>query len=119
MPQIVPVNSSPNQTFTCQLQVNGQPLTLTFNITWSSMAGYWVMTVSDVNGNVLLDSIPLITGWWPGANLLAQQEHLQIGEAFIINNGNSQADYPLINDLGTAWSLLWDSNQSYREAQGI
>ena len=26
-------------------------------------------------------------------------------------------DYPLINDLGANWSILWDDNASYREAQ--
>jgi hypothetical protein len=117
MSQIIPVSSAPDQIFTCQLQVNGQSLTLEFEITWSTMAGYWVMTIWDVNGNLLLDSIPLITGWWPAANLLAQQEYMQIGEAFIINNGDTSSDYPLINNLGTSWSLLWDDNASYREAQ--
>lgn len=117
MSQIVPLSSAPVQTFTCQLQVNGQPLTLQYRVAWSSMAGYWVMTVFDVNGNILVDSVPLITGWWPAANLLAQQGYLQIGEAFILNNGNSEADYPLVNDLGVSWSLLWDDNASYREAQ--
>jgi hypothetical protein len=81
------------------------------------MAGYWVMTVADVNGDVLADSVPLVTGWYPAANLLGQQEYLQIGEAFILNDGNSQADYPLVNDLGLNFSLLWDDNASYREAQ--
>lgn len=105
-----------NQSLTALLQVNGAPLTLQLEIAWSAMAGYWVMTVSDVNGNLLVDSVPLITGWYPAANLLAQQEYLQIGEAFIINNGNTAADYPGVNNLGTDFSLLWDSNASYREA---
>lgn len=106
--QVIPLSSDPNQSFSVQLQVDGAPLTLNITISWSSMAGYWVMSVFDVSGNLLADSIPMITGWYPGANLLAQQVYLAIGSAFIINNGNSEADYPGVNDLGANFSLLWD-----------
>ena len=113
MAQIVPVSSAPRQTFSCQLQVDGEPLTLEFAIEWSSMAGYWVMTLLDANGNRLADSIPLITGWYPAANLLAQQVYLKIGSAFIINNGNVLADYPGQYNLGTDFSMLWDNTPGY------
>lgn len=106
--QILPVTSSPNQNFFATLQVDGAPLTLNFTILWNAMAGYWVMTIFDSFGNLLVDSIPLITGWYPAANLLAQQVYLKIGSAFIINTGNSQSDYPGQSDLGTAFSILWD-----------
>jgi hypothetical protein len=105
--QVIPVNAQPSQDFSCNLQVDGAPLTLNFVLKWSAMAGYWVMTIMDAAGDLLLDSIPLITGWYPGANLLAQYAYLKIGSAFIINNGSSESHYPGQNDLGTAFSLLW------------
>lgn len=105
--QIIPLTPSPNQSFTVQLQVDGNPLTLQLVIRWSAMAGYWVMTILDSSGDLLLDSIPLITGWYPAANLLAQYEYLAIGSAYILNDGNSSSDYPGQSDLGSAFSLLW------------
>ena len=109
MSQIIPVTSSPQQTFSTTLQVDGAALTLNLSIRWNAMAGYWVMSISDANDNLLLDSIPLITGWYPGGNILAQYNYLKIGSAFIINNGTSASDYPGQSDLGTNFSLLWDN----------
>ena len=105
--QIIPLTSSPNQSFSSSLLVDGAALTLQVAISWSELAGYWVMTILDVAGNLLLDSIPLITGWYPAANLLAQYGYLQIGSAFILNEGSSIADYPTRNDLGQSFILLW------------
>ena len=108
MSQVLPITSAPNQQFNATLQVDGVPLTLNFNILWNSMSGYWVMTIFDAFGNLLVDSIPLLTGWYPAANLLAQHIYLKIGSAFIINSGNSESDYPGQTDLGTAFTLVWD-----------
>lgn len=105
--QIIPLTSSPNQSFAVTLQVDGNALTLNLVIRWSEMAGYWVMTIKDAAGNLILDSIPLLTGWYPGANILAQYEYLKIGAAYILNEGISTSDYPGRNDLGTNFVLLW------------
>lgn len=106
--QIIPLTASPNQNFAVTLQVDGAPLTLNLNIRWSEMAGYWVMTIFNSAGALILDSLPLITGWYPGANLLSQYNYLFIGSVFILNLGNSSSDYPGKTDLGTAFALLWD-----------
>jgi hypothetical protein len=107
MAQIVPLSSSPNQTATVQLTVDGNPLTLNLTVGFSEMAGYWQMSVSDINNNLLIASVPLITGWYPAANLLAQYGYLQIGSAYILNTGNATTDYPAANNLNQ-FSLLWD-----------
>lgn len=107
--QIVPLSSSPNQSFTVTLQVDGQPLTLNLFIHWSEMAGYWVMSISDTQDELLLDSIPLITGLYPAGNLLAQYGYLLIGSAYILNEGTTNSDYPGRNDLGSGFVLLWDN----------
>lgn len=118
MSQIIPLTASPNQTFTVQLQVDGNALALRLAINWSEMAGYWVMSISDASDNLILDSLPLITGWYPAANILAQYIYLQIGSAYILNDGNSSSDYPGRNDLGTGWSLLWDDTPEFNTAVG-
>lgn len=105
--QIVPLTASPNQQFNVNLQVDGAPLTLELNLSWNEMAGYWVMSIADSKGNLLVDSLPLITGWYPAANLLAQFGYLKIGSAFILNQGNTFSDYPTRNDLGSGFVLLW------------
>lgn len=109
MNQIVPLSLAVVQQQTVQLTVNGQPLTLTLSITWSAMAGYWQMSVTDVNGNLLLSSVPLITGSYPAANLLAQYQYLQIGSAYLLNTGTGADDYPGQYDL-QQFTLVWGDN---------
>jgi hypothetical protein len=107
--QIIPLNSSLVQTFAVQLTVNAQPLTLNFTLAYSTMAGYWQLDIADVNGADLVASVPLITGLYPSANLLAQYQYLQIGSAYLLNTGNAPVDYPGANNLGQ-FSLLWGDN---------
>lgn len=107
--QIVPLTNAANQTFSVQLTVNGQPLTLNIALGYSEMSGYWQMAISDVTGNLLLASVPLITGWYPSANLLAQYQYMNIGSAYLLNTGNATTDYPGQSNL-SSFSLLWDDN---------
>lgn len=104
--QIVPLVQSPNQAFLVQLTVDGKPLTLGLQLNYSIMAGYWQMAISDVNGNLLIASVPLITGWYPASNMLGQYGYLHIGSAYLLNTGDSASDYPGSNDL-SSFALLW------------
>lgn len=107
--QIIPLTVAPNQKFSSQLTVNGAPLTLVFSLNYYEMAGYWQLSVEDANGNSLVASVPLITGWAPAANLLQQYGYLNIGSAYLLNTGNAGVDYPGPSNLG-AFSLLWGDN---------
>jgi hypothetical protein len=107
--QLIPLIAAPNQTFSAQLTVNGYPLTLNFNLSFSNMAGYWQLAVSDVNGNLLIASVPLVTGLYPAANMLAQYQYMNIGSAYLLNTGNAPTDYPGPDDL-SQFSLLWGDN---------
>lgn len=86
--QLIPLTNSPNQQFTVSLQVDGRPLSLNLTIKFNEMAGYWIMSISDIANNLLIDSIPMICGSYPAANLLEQQRYLGIGSWYIINIGN-------------------------------
>jgi hypothetical protein len=108
--QIVPLTNSPNQTLNVALNVNGSVLRLQLGIMFSEMAQYWLMSVWDSTGNLLLSSVPMITGSWPAANLLAQFGYLNIGSCYIINLGQVSDDYPGGNELGNDFSLLWSDN---------
>ncbi len=114
--QIIPLTSSPNQSFSSTLQVDGAPLTLNFRVKWNAMAGYWVMSISNSQGILLVDSIPLVTGFYPGANLLAQFAHLQIGSLYILNEGTTDLDYPDQSTLGTGFQVLWSDTAQVLEA---
>lgn len=116
MAQIIPLSNAPNQSFTVTLQVDGAPLTLNLAISWNAMAGYWVMSISNSTGVLLLDSLPLVTGWYPAANVLAQYAYLKIGSCFILNQqGNQFSDYPGVNNLGSGYVLLWDDTPVVEE----
>jgi hypothetical protein len=109
--QIVPVSSFPNQQFQVTLEVNGQVLRLNLTIRFNEMAGYWVLTIADTLNNILVDSIPMLTGTWPAANLLKQYQYLQIGSIYIVNNTNNPTtDYPNSTNLGSDFIMIWGDN---------
>ena len=107
--QVIPLTNDPNQTFSVQLSVNGAPLTLNLGLSYSTMAGRWELAVSDVNGNLLIASVPLITGLYPAANVLAQYQYLQIGSAYLLNTSGVVTDYPNATNLN-AYTLVWGDN---------
>lgn len=104
--QIMPLDNSANQTFEMTVNINGQNLTLNLELRYNEMAGYWVMTISDVNNNLILDSIPLIT---PG-NFLQQYAYLAIGKAYVIPMTATTLDYPDNITLGSTFQLVWSDN---------
>ncbi len=104
--QLIPLSLAQNQAFSAQLTVDGAQLTLNFTLAYSAMAGYWQLAVSDVNGVLLLASVPLLTGLYPSSNLLAQYGYLRIGSAYLLNTESVSADYPSQMNLNQ-FSLLW------------
>ena len=111
MSQLVPLTSQPNQTINTVLSINGQNRALQLGFRFNEMAGYWIMVVSDSNTqSILIDSLPLVTGLFPAANLLGQYAYLGIGAATLVNAGNVAMDYPGSNNLGTDFVLIWGDN---------
>lgn len=104
--QIVSLLQAPNQTFAVQLTVDSKPLTLNLTLRYSVMSGWWDMQIANAQNAILVASVPLLTGSYPAANILAQYGYLKIGSAYLLNTGNSQSDYPSSNDLAS-FSLLW------------
>ena len=106
--QIIPLTTQPNQSMTVQLTVDGASLVLNLALNYSYMAGHWNMSIYTAQGSLLVANLPLITGVFPAANILEQYGYLQIGSAYLLNNGSAVAeDYPSVSTLGTAFSLLW------------
>jgi hypothetical protein len=109
MAQIIPLDNSPNQTLAVAGTIDGQTLRLILDIGYNEMAQYWVMSISDASGNLLLSSVPMITGDWPAANLLAQYGYLKIGSMYVINVGQAENDYPDSTGWEGSFQLLWDN----------
>ena len=110
--QLVPLSNSPLQTFGIALSVGSATIRLILTFRYNEMAGYWVMTVQDANANLLLDSVPMVTGTWPAANILKQYQYLGIGSCYLINIGNNPLDYPDDTCLGTDFVLIWSDPTS-------
>lgn len=106
--QIIPVSSNPNQTLAVSLSIDNKTVTLQLRLRFNEMAGYWVMAISDRNGMLLVDSIPMLTADYPAANLLQQHAYLGIGSAYVLNASGVALDYPDANSLGSDFVLLWD-----------
>ena len=119
MAQIIALSSAPNQTLTASLAINGGTVTLQLSASFNEMAGYWSMNIYDQTGNPIVCSIPLVTGAFPAANLLAPYTYLNIGSAYVINaSGITSPDYANQTDLGSDFLLLWDSNEGPPGLQG-
>ena len=112
MYQIVTLNSAPNQSLLANLTVNGAALKLNLKISFNEIAQYWSMQISDVDNNILIASIPLLTGSWPAANILSQYQYKNIGSAYVLNvsNGDADNDFPNTSNLGVDFQLLWGDN---------
>lgn len=105
--QIVLLTSSPNQRLSVNLNIDGSVLTLQLQIYYSEVDGQWIMAILDKSGNLILSSIPMLTGEWPSANMLASYAYLAIGSAYIINASKTSQDNAGPNNLGTDFQLLW------------
>ncbi len=105
--QILPVTNDPNQNFQSTLSIDGKNVTLEFDLRYNEIAGYWVITITDPNTDVvILDSIPLLAGIDADANILGQYAYLGIGAFYLANVGGIQADVDDQN-LGTDYAIVW------------
>ena len=105
--QVIPLTTSPNNTFTCTVAVNGEKKKFYFFLRYNTEARYWVMDLSDENKVPIVSSIPLISG----INLLEQYEYLQIGKAYLVKTDDSLlTDIPDDTNLSTDFALLWLDN---------
>ena len=110
MSQIVQVNNSPNQSLRVTLTINGGTQTFRLRLVYNQVAPWWSLDISDDSGNPLVLGIPLLTGVWPAANVLAPYDYMRIGSLYVINQTGAKTDWPDDTNLGTAFTLLWDDN---------
>jgi hypothetical protein len=105
--QTIQISGTGNQAMTVDLNVDGAILTLNLTFTFLEMANYWAMSIANSDNVLMLDSIPLLTGYYPANNLLASYVYLFIGSAYLVNISNTGEDYPSRTTLATDWALIW------------
>ena len=106
---VIPLTTEPNQHFTSTIFVDGKNIPLGFDIKYNVSARRWYMTISSADtSETLVDSVPLITGVYPSANLLQQYEYLNIGSCCVVK---MDSDIPYENPddetLGSGFWLIW------------
>lgn len=106
MNQTIPLSTLPNQTLSVTLSIDSTLVPVILNVVFNEMANYWVLTIFDNSSNLLVDSVPMVTGTWPAANLLGQQGYLGIGSWFVLNVSGTPNDYPDSTNLGTDFQLI-------------
>lgn len=106
--KIIPLTPDPDQTFSCTIPVDSKNVSLFFRFRHNTIAGYWVATITNATtGNTLIDSLPVLTGEYPAADLLVQYQHLSVGSAFLVNRSNDAIDTPSDANLGSDYVLAW------------
>ena len=105
--KVIPLTSEPDQKFKITLPIDGKNITLSLRIRYNTAGNYWWLSVTDSNGNMLIDSLPLFTGEYPAADILGQYSYLNIGSACVIKTGTAQMDIPDDTNLGTEFVLVW------------
>ena len=116
--QLVPLSSLPNQVLSVTLSLNGGTLTVGIKQYFNRIGGFWCIDIYSSSGTLLIASVPLITGSWPGGNILAPIDYLQIGQAFVINQNGASTDFPTSTNLGSGFTLLWTDNDGSGTAPG-
>lgn len=97
-PHLIPLIASPQ---TLSIAMGG--VTYSLNVYWCRPAGLWMLDVSDVNNNPIIQGIPLVTG----ADLLAQYKYAGIGGQLIAQTDNNALLPPDFTSLGSTANLYF------------
>lgn len=106
---IIPLSTTPNQTFNCTVPIDGKNRPLSFKLRYNSIAKYWNLTVIDARTKAtLIDALPIVVGEYPAANLLEQYDYLNLGSAVVVKEGDlNRAENPDDTNLGSEYYLVW------------
>lgn len=109
MLSIVPIKAIPNYKFSSKIAIDGKNITLGFELQYNELAGYWIVSISDIVGKYLIAGIAVV----PAQNILEQYEYLNIGSAYIMPAQTVKEQWPARYTLVNEWYLVWgDTNGS-------
>jgi len=119
---VIPLTTAPNQRFQSTIPIDGANRRLSFELRYNSVAEYWSLTIHDPElRRTLVDSLPVLMGEYPAANLLEQYAYLKIGSATVVRIGQTdEFANPDDTTLGSNYALVWgDSVEWLRREQSI
>lgn len=103
----IPLEAVPNYSFSSTIPVDGTNITLIFHITYNELAKYWLIDISDNEGNMLISEMPLV----PAQNILEQYAYMGIGSAYLLPRAQVKEQWPSADTLTSDWYLIWsDTN---------
>lgn len=103
----IPLVAVPNYSFSSTIPVDGANITLLFHITYNELAKYWLIDISDDEGNMLISAMPLV----PAQNILEQYAYMGIGSAYLLPRAQVKEQWPSVDTLTSDWYLIWsDTN---------
>jgi len=103
----IPLVAVPNYSFSSTIPVDGANITLLFRITYNELAKYWLIDISDDEGNMLISALPLV----PAQNILEQFAYMGIGSAYVLPRTQVKEQWPSAETLTADWYLIWsDTN---------
>lgn len=78
-------------------------VTYSFRVTWNVPSNCWLLDISDVNDQPIVQGIPVITG----ANLLDQFQYLGLGGGLLALTDSNVDAVPTFDNLGDAGHLFF------------
>ena len=85
----------PSQPQVLQVSIGG--VTYTMKVRFCTPAQCWMLDLSDVSGNPIIQGIPLITG----TDLLSQYAYLDLGFSLLVQTNNDANAVPTFANFGT------------------
>lgn len=67
------------------------------NLQWNRIFQAWIIDFSDINDNLIVSGIPLVTG----SDLLEQYKYLGINGSLYVQTDNNTDQMPTFDNLGT------------------
>ena len=104
---LIPLTTSPNQTFEATIEIDGINTSLSFFLRYSEIANYWLLDISKA-GVMQVSALSLVPGDYPAGNLMRPYKYLNLGSIYLIKAfaGNAE-EYPGIDTLGSEWVMIW------------
>lgn len=105
----VPLDGTHNVRLRITVPLESKNVPLMLHLRYNTEGSFWRMDVYDgLSGAALASGVPLVTGVYPGHDLLAPLEYLGIGSAFIAPLSDALAvDFPDDKTLGSDFVLAW------------
>lgn len=109
MYQIIPSPTTRNEWKIVTIEIDNVKKSIQLRFRFLDTLGLWHISIYDPNtGGCLAESIPLLRGLYPSADLLGPFPHLGLGSAFIIPLvAVPTSENPTDTNLGTEFALVW------------